>query len=368
MPNIIIENGALNIRVGYENSQQPNLIFQNKIALMPNRNFFDFSNNYLCGEDVDLLEGIYNVKQPISNGKIEDWQSMETIWKELMVKIGLSTSDDNISSHVYSDIYFLTSVNYNLSCYNRILDFFFLNYGINKIGFGLDAINALQSTGKKSGIVVDSGDSLTKIVPILEGYVDPKMIWQSQVAGKTVSNKIKQNILSTLGEPIHAQSSIDFLKDKYFFHKLHEEKKSSTIMEIVELPDGTSVHLGSERYRFPDLIFDDNSPGCSFVNGYFLTLDGLDRESKQLIAQSTLLVGGNTKTFNFEKKFLEEAQKVNQKSGIVTLKCANPLIASFQGSSANVFNLNETSQSVTKSEYDEFGTGIILRKKIPLLY
>lgn len=368
MPNLIIENGALNIRVGHENSQQPNLYFLNKVINMPNRNYLDFSTRHICGEDADLLEGVYNVQYPIIHGKIEDWKSMELIWKELMVRIGVVSVEENSSSHSSNDIYFLASVNYTSHCYNRILDFFFQNYAVNKIGFGLDAINALHSTGHKSGIVVDSGHSLTKIVPILDGYVDPKMIWQSNIAGDTFSSKIRRHLRTTLNEPVHSKNAIDYLKENFFVHKTNDLQMSNSI-EKVSLPDGTKVLLGNERYYFADSVFKDaNLDGEKLIEGFFKTFNGLDRKSKQHLAEKTLLIGGNTKTKNFEKKFLEEAQEFWTKIEIKTLVAGDPMITSFKGSSTNVFNLNETSQSISRSEHEEFGHGIVFRKKIPLLF
>lgn len=372
MPNVIIENGALNIRVGYENSQVPNLSYLNKIVFMPNRSFYDFSNKHICGDDVDLLEGAYNIKSPVVNGRIENWEAMNVIWKELMTQIGLtdlSAKEESLASHVSSDIYFITSVNYTPTCHQKILNFFFDNYGITKIGFGLDAINALQSVGQKSGIVVDSGDSITKIVPILDGYVDPRMIWQSNVAGKTFSDKIKKNLVTELGEPILTQRAVDFLKEKYFFHKLESDTSPTLAPENVTLPDGSVVVMGAERTEFPDIIFrETSSEGVGLIQGYFETLNGLDRESKQLMSKNTLLVGGNTKTKDFDAKFKEQAQKVSKYSSITIQKSAEPLLASFQGSSANVFMLNEAVQSITRTEFQEVGESIIFRKKIPLLF
>ncbi len=52
------------------------------------------------------------------------------------------------------------------------MNFVFEDFNVSSMAFGLDSINALYSSGKKSGIVVDSGDSFTRIIPILEGHVD----------------------------------------------------------------------------------------------------------------------------------------------------------------------------------------------------
>ena len=316
MPNIIIENGALNIRVGYESSQFPTIVFQNKLAYMGSKSYLDFSSNYVCGNDVDLIESVYNVNCPIQGGRITDWGAMELIWKEVLERSGLSSFREASHTHNTNDIYFVFSVNYTKNCFEHILEYFLSNYVINKISFGLDAINALYSTGKKSGIVVDSGDSLTKIVPILEDYVDVKMIWQSKKAGRSLSQKIQTHLLNNLGEPVFSQSSIDFLKSNYFQHWVSDEEIPQTVDKI-DLPDGTSVQLGSERYNFSESLFqqDDVEHG-NLVDGYFQAISNLDRESKRHMIENTLFVGGNTKIKNFEQRFVAEAGKINSKMPI----------------------------------------------------
>lgn len=53
---------------------------------------------------------------------------------------------------------------------------------------------ALFSTGRTRGMVVDSGDGLTSIVPVFEGYCLPHAIKKMPIAGKDLTNHILQGI------------------------------------------------------------------------------------------------------------------------------------------------------------------------------
>lgn len=72
-----------------------------------------------------------------------------------------------------NDLHFLSSINYTKKCYHKIMEYLFEKYNIGKIAFSIDSVNALYSTGMTTGLVVDSGHSFTKILPIVEGFIDP---------------------------------------------------------------------------------------------------------------------------------------------------------------------------------------------------
>lgn len=76
------------------------------------------------------------------------------------------------------------------------MSFIFERFTISKLAFGIDSINSLYSIGKTSGLVVDSGDSFTRVLPIFEGHIDENKIWQLNWAGRHVSDLIKKKLIT----------------------------------------------------------------------------------------------------------------------------------------------------------------------------
>lgn len=91
---------------------------------------------------------------------------MYEIWDQLFNQFTLFTKRDFLSSTIDDGIYMISSINYTDQCYKKIMKFIFENYKITKLNFGIDSVNALYSAGRTTGLVVDSGESFTRVLSI----------------------------------------------------------------------------------------------------------------------------------------------------------------------------------------------------------
>ncbi len=49
------------------------------------------------------------------------------------------------------------------------MDYVLGEFNITSVFFSIDSIAALYNTGKTTGLILDSGDSLTRLIPVLDG-------------------------------------------------------------------------------------------------------------------------------------------------------------------------------------------------------
>lgn len=173
MADLILDYGGLNIRLGRMTNQTPSMIIQNKYLAMNTENLFEKDVDFLFGQDADFLSSCYNVVSTVENGRITDWLACEKIWNVLFKDLFDSNSGPNMPDKLQRNLYFTASLNYTSRCYERLCEYFIGKLGVERLSFGIDSINALYSIGKTTGLVIDSGDSCSKIFSIVDGFLLP---------------------------------------------------------------------------------------------------------------------------------------------------------------------------------------------------
>ena len=66
-------------------------------------------------------------------------------------------------------------------------EIFFENFDVPALFIGQQAALGLYAFGKTTGLVVDSGDGVTQVVPIYEGYAIEKGIERINLGGRDIT-------------------------------------------------------------------------------------------------------------------------------------------------------------------------------------
>jgi actin-related protein 2 len=113
-----------------------------------------------------------------------------------------------------------------------------------------------------TGVVVDTGDGVTHVMPVWEGFVDPNLIRRLDVAGRHVT-KYLINLLQLRGYSFNRIADYDVvrqIKEKFCYVALDYEMEkrlaleTTCLMEQYTLPDGRVIKLGFERFQAAEVI------------------------------------------------------------------------------------------------------------------
>lgn len=159
--------------------------------------------------------------------------------------------------------------------------------------------------GLSSGVVVDSGDGVTHVIPVYESTVLNHHIKRLDVAGRDVT----RNLIALLLRRGYALNrTADFetvrqIKEKlcYVSYDLELDKKLSedttVLVESYTLPDGRVIRVGSERFEAPECLFqphlvDVDQPGMAEL--LFNTIQGTDVDIRSSLYKAIVLSGGSS--------------------------------------------------------------------------
>ena len=88
----------------------------------------------------------------------------------------------------------------------------FETFNVPSLYVACQAVLALYSTGRTTGLVLDSGDGVTSTVPIYEGYALPHAIERSNFAGREVTQYLHK-LLNDIGMKFSLSGEFETLQD-----------------------------------------------------------------------------------------------------------------------------------------------------------
>lgn len=234
----------------------------------------------------------------MENGIVKRWDDMQQLWDYTFhEKMKIDPTGRKI---------LLTEPPMNpLKNRETMCEVMFERYGFGGVYVAIQAVLALYAQGLSSGVVVDSGDGVTHIVPVYESTVLNHLTRRLDVAGRDVT----RNLIALLLRRGYALNrTADFetvrqIKEKlcYVSYDLELDQRLSedttVLVESYTLPDGRVIRVGSERFEAPECLFqphlvDVEQPGIAEF--LFNTIQAADVDVRSSLYKAIVLSGGSS--------------------------------------------------------------------------
>lgn len=181
----------------------------------------------------------------------------------------------------------------------------FEEYGFEGVYVAIQAVLTLYAQGLQTGVVVDSGDGVTHVVPVYEGFALPHLTKRLDVAGRDVTRYLIK-LLLLRGYAFNRTADFETvrqIKEKLSFvsYDLDLDKKlaeeTTTLVESYTLPDGRVIKVGSERFEAPECLFqphlvDVEQPGVAEL--LFNTIQSAAVDTRSELYKHIVLSGGSS--------------------------------------------------------------------------
>jgi len=341
LPAAVIDNGTGYTKMGFAGNSQPNYIIPTAICL-PNATDGKSAGgpartgakkgiedlDFYIGEEALGMTSTYQIRYPIRHGQIDNWTHMEQYWEQCIFKYLRCEPEDH---------HFLLTEPPMNAPENRefTAEIMFETFNVPGLYIAVQAVLALAAswTSKAvtertlTGTVIDSGDGVTHVIPVAEGYVIGSCIKHIPLAGRDITTFVLQ-LLRERNEAIPPADALEVakkVKEMYSYvcpdlakefnkydaepaqwFKKHEGLNAKT-NKSYSVDIGYERFLGSEIFFNPEIFSSDwLEPLPKVVDQ---TVQACPIDTRRGLYKNIVLSGGSTMFKDFARRLERDIKR-----------------------------------------------------------
>jgi len=300
---IVCDNGTGFVKCGFSGSNFPHAIFPSMVGRPVIRFEESIINNIqikdiMVGDEAQKLRNMLQITYPLENGIVRNWEDIQYVWDyTFFEKLKIKPEESKI---------LLTEAPMNpKKNREQMVSVMFEKYGFQGVYIGIQAVLVLYAQGLLTGVVVDSGDGVTHIIPVFDGFALPHLTKRIDVAGRDITRHLIR-LLLLRGYAFNRTADFDTvrqIKEKlcYVGYDLDMEKRlaleTTVLVEPYTLPDGRVIRVGAERFEAPEILFNPSYIGLEakgMADQLFQTIQAADIDTRVEFYQHIVLSGGSS--------------------------------------------------------------------------
>jgi actin-related protein 3 len=330
---VVIDNGTGYTKMGYSGNVEPQYIIPTVLATKADEGGVGKRDGV---DDLDFHVGdaalnnstTHQVNYPIRHGLIDNWDNMERMWERCMFEYLRCEPEDHYV--------LLTEPPLNPP-ENReyTAEIMFETFNVPGLYIAVQAVLALAASWSSkqvterslTGTVIDSGDGVTHVIPVAEGYVIGSCIKHIPLAGRSMTQFIQQ-LMRDRKEPIPAEDSLEVAKRvkemycyvcpdlaKEFLKFDKQPEKFFKTYEGIKKSTGQAwrCDVGYERFLGPEMFFNPEIFSSDFITPLPDVVDEAivkcPIDVRRGLYKNIVLSGGSTMFKDFGRRLQRDIKK-----------------------------------------------------------
>ncbi|CAB4275480.1 unnamed protein product [Prunus armeniaca] len=284
----------------------------------------------IVGEACAEFRHQLDINYPVNNGIVQNWDDMGHVWDHAFYsELKIDPTECQI---------LLTDPPLNPSKNReKMVETMFEKYNFAGVFIQIQAVLTLYAQGLLTGLVIDSGDGVTHVVPVVDGYSFPHLTKRMNVAGRHITSYLV-DLLSRRGYAMNRTADFETVREikeklcyirnvvelidctNYYiqFHVVMITKGSINwdlrhhtceelhlsyfhvchcVLAVTPLPDGRVIKVGTERFQAPEALFTPeliDVEGDGMADMVFRCIQEMDIDNRMMLYQHIVLSGGST--------------------------------------------------------------------------
>lgn len=299
---VVCDNGTGFVKCGFAGDNFP----KGQFPCMVGRPMLRFEESVSEQQIKDIVVGTecaelrhsLEVTYPITNGIVQNWDDMHHIWAHTFNNV--LKVDPRECRILLTD----PPLNPNANR-EKMVETMFETWGFSGAFIQVQAVLTLYAQGLLTGLVVDSGDGVTHVVPVVGGFAFPHVTKRLNVAGRHITTYLV-DLLLRRGYAFNRTADFDTVRQIkeqlcYVSYEYSRDLKladeTTHLVKSYTLPDGRIIKVGAERFMAPEALFQPelvDVDGGGIADQVFKCIQEMDIDNRMTLYQHIVMSGGSS--------------------------------------------------------------------------
>lgn len=334
-PPVIIDNGTGYTKMGYSGNVEPQYIIPTVLATKAEEGGVQGKKDgiedldFYIGESAFANSSTHQINYPIRHGIVDNWDNMERLWQRCLFEYLRCEPEEHYVVLTEPPLNPPENREYTA-------EIMFETFNVPGLYIAVQAVLALAASWASkqveekslTGTVIDSGDGVTHVIPVADGYVIGSCIRHIPLAGRTITQFIQQ-LMKDRREPVPSEDSLEVAKKVkemycYVCPDVQKEflKYDKNPEKYFKTYTGTKAKTGAqwtcdvgyERFLGPEIFFNPEI----FSSDFTVPLPDVVDEAivkcpidvRRSLYKNIVLSGGTTMFKDFSRRLQRDIKKL----------------------------------------------------------
>jgi len=160
----------------------------------------------MFGDEANPIRALLEISYPIEEGRVKDWDDFVKLW-EYTFHRKMGMKDLSEKKILVTEAALNPTKNRE-----KITEMIFEKFGFNGCMFESQALLSLMAEGHSTGLVFDSGDGVSHVIPVMDGYIQQHSVRRLNLAGRHVTNYLTR-LLMLRGYAFNSSADFETVRD-----------------------------------------------------------------------------------------------------------------------------------------------------------
>ncbi|WMV26723.1 hypothetical protein MTR67_020108, partial [Solanum verrucosum] len=178
---LVIDCGSRMTKAGFAGDDSPRAVFPSIVGRPHHTGVMVGQKAAYAGDQALSKRGVLTLKHPIDRGVVRNWDDMEELWHYTFYhELRVAPEEHSI---------LLTEAPFNPKANReKMTQVMFETFNVPAMYVENQAVLSLLANGRTNGIVVDSGDTVSHIIPVYEGHAISDAISLLNLGGRHLTD------------------------------------------------------------------------------------------------------------------------------------------------------------------------------------